>query len=139
MSATPTAQPEVLWAQRSSDVDANRNVIWLTISVPDLDPSSVKVEWTNPSHLRFEGTSNPPHMQKGSTASQVEKKHFVFDYDLFGEVEEVTEKRRLTNKSLILTVKKKELTEEYWPRLIKEKKKVQTIKTDFSKRKTWQK
>lgn len=46
--------------------------------------------------------------------------------DLFAEVEEV--KRTLTGKNLSLVLKKKEAGEDYWPRLTKEKVKLNFVK-----------
>lgn len=62
---------------------------------------------------------------------QVEQKTFELSLELFGEVEEV--RRTLNGKSLALVLRKKELGAEYWPRLTKDKVKLQYIKTDFSK------
>lgn len=64
-------------------------------------------------------------------ATQVEQKTFELSLELFGEVEEV--RRTLNGKSLALVLRKKELGTDYWPRLTKDKVKLQYLKTDFSK------
>ncbi|CAE7201997.1 unnamed protein product [Rhizoctonia solani] len=51
-----TRNPEVLWAQRSSETDASKNIIYLTINLPDLKEDSVKYELT-PNKLSFKGTT----------------------------------------------------------------------------------
>jgi hypothetical protein len=120
-----------------SDSDPNKNIIFLTIDVPNLDPSSISLTFPTPSHLKFEGSTKPPAPVHGHnpdsnppnvTASDIEIKKYVLDYELFGEVEEVTEKRQLSTKNLFMILKKKKLEEDYWPRLTKDKIKVLTIK-----------
>jgi len=49
--------PEVLWAQRSSKTDAAKNFIYLTISVPDVPASNLKLD-LKPSGLSFSGRSD---------------------------------------------------------------------------------
>ncbi|KAG8697218.1 hypothetical protein FRC11_000173, partial [Ceratobasidium sp. 423] len=71
-----TRNPEVLWAQRSSDTDASKNIIYLTVNLPDLKEDSVKYELT-PNKLTFRGTTASP-----GEASQ----DYAFDLELFGEV-----------------------------------------------------
>lgn len=52
--------------------------------------------------------------------------------ELFGEIDlEAERKEKLTGKSLQLVLTKKDLKEEYWPRLTKDKR-VNFVKTDFS-------
>ncbi|KNZ57419.1 hypothetical protein VP01_2165g4 [Puccinia sorghi] len=115
--------PEILWAQRSSSDDPSRNIIYLTINVPDLQPSYT-LTFPSPSSLSF----------KGSCGSQaVDSKSFEIDsLQLFGEVDtEADRKEKLTGKSLQIVLTKKDLKEEYWPRLTKDKR-VNFVKTDFA-------
>jgi len=51
------ATPEVLWAQRSNKTDAAKNFIYLTISVPDVEPSNLKLS-LKPQSLAFSGHSD---------------------------------------------------------------------------------
>ncbi|BGP54400.1 hypothetical protein JCM8202_000834 [Rhodotorula sphaerocarpa] len=119
--------PELLWAQRSSDSDPERNIIYLTISAAELDPDFTLQ--ANGNRLTFHGKSRA--VSSKGTAADLESKDFQFDYELFGEVEEV--RRGLTGKGVQVVLRKKELSDEYWPRLTKEKGKNSRITTDWSK------
>ncbi|KAK4058431.1 p23 chaperone protein wos2 [Microbotryomycetes sp. JL221] len=121
------APPEVLWAQRSSETEPEKNVIYLTINVSELDPS-YKLEIA-PTKISFSG--HPKQSGGTGTAAKIESTTYSFDMDLFGEVEEI--KRTLTGKNLSLVLRKKEAKAEYWPRLTKDKTKLNYLKTDFSK------
>lgn len=105
-----------------SEFEPEKNIIYLTVSIPELDPS-YKLEVTS-NKLTFSGHSTPPAAT--ATASAVEPKTYEFELDLFGEVEEV--KRTLTGKNLSLILRKKEASEDYWPRLTKEKVKLNFLK-----------
>ncbi|GAA5865651.1 hypothetical protein JCM3774_004949 [Rhodotorula dairenensis] len=119
--------PELLWAQRSSDSDPERNVIYLTIAAPELDSDfDLKVQGNK---ISFSGKSRA--VSSKGTAADLDAKQFQFDYELFGEVEEV--RRGLTGKGVQVVLRKKDLSEEYWPRLLKEKGKNSRITTDWSK------
>ncbi|GAA5976806.1 hypothetical protein JCM10908_005637 [Rhodotorula pacifica] len=119
--------PELLWAQRSSDSDPERNIIYLTIAAPELDSDfSLKIQGD---HISFNGKSRA--VSSKGTAADLDAKEFAFDYTLFGEVEEV--RRGFTGKGVQVVLRKKDLSEEYWPRLLKEKGKNSRITTDWSK------
>ncbi|SGY97456.1 BQ5605_C035g11405 [Microbotryum silenes-dioicae] len=107
--------------------ESEKNIVYLTIAVPELDPSyELSIEGQ---HIKFSGRSTPP---KGTnTASTVAAKTFAFELELFAEVEEL--KRTLNGKNLSLVLRKKVAQEEFWPRLTKEKQKLNYLKTDFSK------
>lgn len=115
--------PEILWAQRSSSDDPARNIIYLTINVPDLQPNYT-LTFPSPSSISFKGSC-------GSKA--VDSKSFEIDsLQLFGEIDtEADRKEKLTGKSLQIVLTKKDLKEEYWPRLTKDKR-VNFVKTDFA-------
>jgi hypothetical protein len=97
----------VLWAQRSSKTDPAKNFIYLTISVPDVQPSKLKLE-LKPQGLKFAGHSDSL------------KRDYFLDIEFYAEIDE-------------MVLRKKELKEEFWPRLLKEAKKVHFLKTDFDK------
>ncbi|OLN92205.1 Protein wos2 [Colletotrichum chlorophyti] len=118
MSATAT--PEVLWAQRSSSSDASKNFVYLTISVPDVPASDLKLD-LKPTGLSFAGKSNTL------------KRDYAVDLEFFAEIDPAESKINHTAKNVELKLQKKELKEEYWPRLLKESKKVHFLKTDFDK------
>lgn len=110
-----------------SDSDADKNIIYLTISAAELDPDFTLTIDGN--KLSFSGKSRA--VSSKGTAADVDAKEFKFEYDLFGDVEEV--RRGLTGKGVQVVLRKKELSEEYWPRLTKEKGKNSRISTDWSK------
>ncbi|KAK4702737.1 hypothetical protein P7C70_g3482, partial [Phenoliferia sp. Uapishka_3] len=118
-------QPQIF--SLAFETEASKNIIYLTISIPELAPDYT-LDITS-SHISFKGHSTPPSAT--ATASAVEPKTYEFELDLFGEVEEL--KRTLTGKNLSLVLGKKELSEDYWPRLTKEKVKLNFLKTDFGK------
>jgi len=116
-----TAQtPEVLWAQRSSSTDAEKNFIYLTITVPDVQKSNLKLDVKSQS-LTFSGHSDSL------------KRDYHVELEFFGEIEESATKVNHTAKNIALVLRKKELKEEFWPRLLKDNKKVHFLKTDFDK------
>ncbi|KAF6819987.1 cs domain-containing protein [Colletotrichum plurivorum] len=115
-----TSTPEVLWAQRSSSSDASKNFVYLTISVPDVPPSSLKLD-LKPTGLSFNGHSNTL------------KRTYAVDLEFYAEIDVAESKINHTAKNVELKLQKKELKEEYWPRLLKDSKKVHFLKTDFDK------
>jgi len=119
MSA-PQATPEVLWAQRSSKTDAAKNFIYLTISVPDVQPTNLKLDLKSQS-LTFSGHSDSL------------KRSYHLELEFFAEIDEKESKINHTAKNVELVLRKKELKEEFWPRLLKDSKKVHFLKTDFDK------
>jgi hypothetical protein len=109
-----------LWAQRSSATDAGKNFIYLTVSVPDVSPSNLKLDLKE-NGLTFEGKSDTL------------KRTYQLALDFFGEIDTAESKVNHTDKNIELKLQKKELNEEYWPRLLKDKQKVHYLKTDFDK------
>ncbi|KAI1411171.1 HSP20-like chaperone [Hypoxylon sp. FL1857] len=112
--------PEVLWAQRSSSTDPEKNFIYLTISVPDIPKSNLKLD-IQPTGLTFTGHSDTL------------KKTYHLDLTFYAEIDPAESKVHHTARNVELKLRKKELNEEYWPRLLKDSKKVQFLKTDFDK------
>ena len=110
----------MLWAQRSSNTTPEKNYVHLTISVPDVPASSVKID-LKPSSLTFTG-----HSDSKKTTYHVE-------LEFYGEVDVENSKTNHTARDVEFVLRKKELKEEYWPRLLKEAKKVHFLKTDFDK------
>lgn len=118
--ANPTQTPEVLWAQRSSTTEAEKNIIFLSINASDVTSSSAKVDLT-PTRVSFKGYS------------ETKKVEYQVDLDLFGEIDVDNSKYHHSARGVEMVLRKKELKEEYWPRLLKESKKVHFLKTDFDK------
>jgi len=110
----------VLWAQRSSKTDAAKNYIYLTISVPDVPPSKFKLDLT-PSSLAFTGYS------------ETLKQTYHVELEFYAEIDKEESKINHTAKNIEMILRKKELKEEFWPRLLKDAKKVHFLKTDFDK------
>jgi HSP20 family molecular chaperone IbpA len=112
--------PEVLWAQRSSAVDAEKNFIYLTISVPDVPKENLKLD-LKPTTLKFNGHSDSL------------KRTYHLELEFYAEIDPENSNVHHTGRNIELKLRKKELKEEYWPRLLKEAKKLQFLKTDFDK------
>ncbi|KAK1772380.1 protein wos2 [Phialemonium atrogriseum] len=115
-----TATPEVLWAQRSSNTDAAKNFIYLTISVPDVPASNLKLD-LKPQSLTFTGHSDSL------------KKTYHLELEFYAEIDAEESKINHTGKNVEIHLRKKELDDAYWPRLLKDSKKVHFLKTDFDK------
>ncbi|KAF2165938.1 hypothetical protein M409DRAFT_55301 [Zasmidium cellare ATCC 36951] len=112
--------PEVTWAQRSSASDAEKNHIFLAINVPDVDPKKIKLD-VQPQKLTFTGYSD------------TKKAEYHVELDFFAEIDPSASKINHSPRAVEMVLQKKELGEEYWPRLLKENKKVHFLKTDFDK------
>lgn len=120
MSTTQT--PTVLWAQRSSEDDAAKNIIYLTIAISD--PVDLKIDLKN-DHLTIDSKSND------SVYSSID---YHLHIDFFKEIDPDQSKINTENGShIFMILRKKDKQEEYWPRLTKEKLKYHYIKTDFDK------
>ena len=108
----------VLWAQRSSSSNPERNYIHLTISAPDVPKIDVDLKATS---INFTGHSD------------TKKTTYHVELDLFGEIDVENSKTIHTSRDVEFVLRKKELKEEYWPRLLKDKQKVHFLKTNFDK------
>jgi len=115
-----TVTPEVLWAQRSSSTEPEKNYIYLTISVPDVPPKSLKLD-LKPTGLTFTG------------ASDSKKTTYHLEMDFYDEIDTENSKTHHTPANVQLILRKKDLKEEYWPRLLKDPAKVHYLRTDFDK------
>lgn len=110
----------VLWAQRSSTSEPEKNYIYLTISVPDVPKSSLKLE-LKPTSLTFTGTS------------ETKKTTYHLYLEFYEQIDVENSKTNHSAKDIEMILRKKELKEEYWPRLLKDKAKVHFLRTDFDK------
>lgn len=115
-----TATPEVLWAQRSSQSDATKNFIYLAISVPDVPKDDLQLD-LKPNTLTFTGTSGTL------------KRVYHLELEFYAEIDPAESKINHTSKNIEIKLQKKELKEEYWPRLLKSSQKLHFLKTDFDK------
>ncbi|KAF3043463.1 hypothetical protein E8E12_008965 [Didymella heteroderae] len=118
--STPTVTPEVTWAQRSSADDPEKNYIFLTIVAADVPESDLKLD-LQPTKLSFKGTSTS------------KKVTYAVDLEFFAEIDPKESKIQHSGRDVTLVLRKKELKEEFWPRLLKDKAKVHFLKTNFDK------
>lgn len=110
----------VTWAQRSSKDDAAKNFLYLTISVPDVPEKDMKLD------LKDTGLSFTGH-------SQTKQSTYHIELEFWGEIDPSASKINHSARDVEMKLQKKELKEEFWPRLLKDNKKVHFLKTDFDK------
>ena len=115
-----TVTPEVTWAQRSSDSDAEKNYVFLTIVAADVPESDLKLD-LQPTKLSFKG------------ASTSKKVTYAVDLEFFAEIDPKESKIQHSGRDVTLVLRKKELKQEFWPRLLKDNKKMHFLKTNFDK------
>lgn len=65
--------------------------------------------------------------------SDSKKIDYHVDLEFFAEIDPAESKTNHTARDIEMILRKKELGEEYWPRLLKDKAKVHFLKTDFDK------
>lgn len=92
----------------------------MTIVVPDVKPENLKLDLQS-SSLEFTGYS------------ESKKATYHVKMDLFAEIDPKESKINHSSRWVELVLRKKELKEEYWPRLLKDKQKVHYLKTNFDK------
>lgn len=112
--------PEVTWAQRSSSSEAEKNHVFLAIMVPDVSPQNIKLD-VQPGSLDFTGYS------------ESKKANYHVHLDFYKEIDPSASKTNHTSRAVEFVLQKKDLEVEYWPRLLKDAKKVHFLKTDFDK------
>jgi len=112
--------PEVTWAQRSSATEAEKNHVFLAIMVPDVSPETIKLD-VQPGYLDFTGYS------------ESKKANYHVKLELYKEIDPSASKTHHTSRSVEFVLQKKDLEVEFWPRLLKDAKKVHFLKTDFDK------
>lgn len=116
--------PEVAWAQRSSESDAEKNYLLITVSIPDCESPEVKIE---------AGSLDLEAQSRGHVVD--EHKHtYKLHIDFYKDIVPEKSLHKIANgQHYFLKLFKKDLELEYWPRLTKEKIKYSNIKTDFDK------
>lgn len=65
--------------------------------------------------------------------SETLKQTYHVELEFYAEIDKDESKTNHTAKNIEMVLRKKELKEEFWPRLLKEAKKVHFLKTDFDK------
>ncbi|KAI5290077.1 hypothetical protein KEM54_002490 [Ascosphaera aggregata] len=111
--------PEVTWAQRSNPTDPAKNILFIGINTPDVEQKDADLQIT-PTSIKL-------------TAKSTKGLQYAVDLELFDEIVPEESKQKHSARGFDLVLRKKDLKEEYWPRLLKEKKKVHFLKTDFDK------
>lgn len=61
------------------------------------------------------------------------KRDYHVEIEFYAEIDTQESKINHTAKNIEMVLRKKELKEEFWPRLLKDAKKVHYLKTDFDK------
>lgn len=110
----------VTWAQRSSSSDAEKNHVFLTISVPDVSKDKIKLD-IQPGFINFQGYS------------ETKKATYAVKLEFYADIDPSASKINHTPRDVEMVLQKKELNEAFWPRLLKDKAKVHFLKTDFDK------
>ncbi|EMR10890.1 hypothetical protein PNEG_01036 [Pneumocystis murina B123] len=110
--------PEVKWAQRSSSSDPEKNVLYLTLVVPDVSDPVVNITETT---LTLDALTKDGSIK------------YCLTLYFYKDVEPENYKLYRTDRCLALTIRKKEADEKYWPRLIQSSDKFGYIRTDFDK------
>ncbi|OJI95891.1 hypothetical protein ASPVEDRAFT_180976 [Aspergillus versicolor CBS 583.65] len=119
MPELPQHTPEVTWAQRSSASDPERNYLYVNIKAADVPRPDAKLDITA-KNVTFSGPS-----RKGVT--------YTVSLDLYAEIEPENSKVNHSDRDVELVLRKKELKEEYWPRLLETSQKMHFLKTNFDK------
>ena len=88
--------------------------------MPDVPAGNLKLD-LKPTGLSFSGHSDTL------------KRTYQVELEFYAEIDPAESKVNHTSRDVELKLRKKELSEEYWPRLLKEKKKLHFLKTDFDK------
>jgi CS domain len=87
---------------------------------PDVHKSDFKLE-LQPTKLTFTGKSATKNLT------------YHADFDFFADIDPDKSKINHSDRDIELVLSKKDLDEEFWPRLLKDKAKVHWLKTDFDK------
>lgn len=88
--------------------------------MPDCKKEDMKLD-LKPTGLSFEGTSDSL------------KKSYKLDIEFLNEIDVENSKIHHTSKNIEMVLRKKELKEEFWPRLLKGSQKMHYLKTNFDK------
>jgi hypothetical protein len=65
--------------------------------------------------------------------SETKKTTYHVELEFYGEIDVENSKTSHNSRDVEFVLRKKELKDEYWPRLLKESKRVHFLKTDFDK------
>ncbi|EJT98985.1 HSP20-like chaperone [Dacryopinax primogenitus] len=118
-----STHPQVTWAQRSSATVPEKNILYVTVDLPDIVPDTLQLDFKEDS-ISFKATA-------GNAARGLPEKGYAFTLDLYASIVPEETKKVLSSRHLALQLRKKEVQAEYWPRLTKIK--TPWLKTDFTK------
>ncbi|KAF9507319.1 hypothetical protein BS47DRAFT_1304140 [Hydnum rufescens UP504] len=109
-----TLHPELLWAQRSSESDADKNIVYLTVNLPDIVETTLKYQLTDAGFSITAKTGNP--------SQGIPEKEYAASIEFFAPVESDVglTRKSFSSRSLAFILQKKEKNSEYWPRLTKD-------------------
>lgn len=113
-----STHPEVLWAQRSNANIKEKNLVYLTVRIPDAKNYKIQLE---SDRLKIESDSDDF------------KDHYKVDLEFFDAIDTEHSHYNIHGNQIKFLIRKAKPQTDYWPRLIKEKLKVHFIKTDFDK------
>jgi cytosolic prostaglandin-E synthase len=102
------------WAQ-------HKKVVFLTLEAKNLSETGRTISLTPEGHLHFEGTN------------KVTNAHYHLDLNLFEDVVVETTKWKVTDYCIQFSITKKNETDSFWPRLTKEKTKMNFISVDWAR------
>jgi hypothetical protein len=88
--------------------------------VPDVSPQNIKLQ-VESTFLDFTGYS------------ESKKANYHVRLDFYKEIDAKASKTNHTSRAVEFVLQKKDLEVEFWPRLLKDAKKVHFLKTDFDK------
>ena len=88
--------------------------------VPDVSPKNIKLD-VQPGYLDFTGYS------------ESKKANYHVKLEFYEEIDPAASQINHSARDIEMVLRKKEMKEEYWPRLLKEKVKYHFLKTNFDK------
>lgn len=88
--------------------------------MPDVNPKNIKLD-IQPAKLTFTGYS------------ESRKATYHVEMEFYAEIDPSQTKTNHTGRALEFVLQKKELKQDFWPRLLKDSRKVHWLKTDFDK------
>lgn len=88
--------------------------------MPDVSKQSLKLD-LQPTKLTFTGTSDS------------KKTTYHVELEFFAEIDPSASKTHHTAANIQMVLRKKDMKEEFWPRLLKDSKKAHFLRTDFDK------
>lgn len=111
-----TVYPEIRWAQRSSSSSPEKNILYLTVCVPDLEDEKISLSPKSFSIEGHDGTNK-----------------YSAKFDFYEEIVPEKSLRHKSGQGYVFVLRKKEAKDEFWPRLTLDKTRRLWIKTDFDK------